>query len=95
MATMDPEFGHQIAAVLEANGVKVLTSVKVESVADRTVVLGDGRRLPADLVLFSVGVRPELTLARKAGLEIGADRRRCWSTITCARPIRISTRRAT
>jgi NADPH-dependent 2,4-dienoyl-CoA reductase/sulfur reductase-like enzyme/rhodanese-related sulfurtransferase len=71
MATMDPEFGHQVAAVLEANGVKVLTGVKVESVADRTVVLGDGRRLPADLVLFSVGVRPELTLARKAGLEIG------------------------
>jgi NADPH-dependent 2,4-dienoyl-CoA reductase/sulfur reductase-like enzyme/rhodanese-related sulfurtransferase len=72
MATMDPEFGHQVAAVLEANGVKVQTGVKVESVADRTVVLGDGRRLPADLVLFSVGVRPELTLARKAGLEIGS-----------------------
>jgi NADPH-dependent 2,4-dienoyl-CoA reductase/sulfur reductase-like enzyme/rhodanese-related sulfurtransferase len=71
MATMDPEFGHQVATVLEANGVKVLTGVKVESVADRTVVLGDGRRLSADLVLFSVGVRPELTLARKAGLEIG------------------------
>jgi len=71
MATMDPEFGHQVASVLEANGVKVLTGVKVESVADSTVVLGDGRRLPADLVLFSVGVRPELTLARKAGLEIG------------------------
>jgi NADPH-dependent 2,4-dienoyl-CoA reductase/sulfur reductase-like enzyme len=71
MATLDPEIGHQVASVLEANGVKILTGVKVESVADRTVVLGDGRRLPADLVLFSVGVRPELTLARKAGLEIG------------------------
>jgi NADPH-dependent 2,4-dienoyl-CoA reductase/sulfur reductase-like enzyme/rhodanese-related sulfurtransferase len=72
MATMDPDVGHQVASVLEANGVKVLTGVKVESVADSTVVLGDGRRLPADLVLFSVGVRPELTLARKAGLEIGS-----------------------
>ena len=71
MSTMDPEFGHQIASALEANGVKVLTSVKVESIVDGMVVLGDGRRLPADLVLFSVGVRPELTLARKAGLEIG------------------------
>ena len=71
MATMDPEFSHQIASVLAENGVKVLTSVKVESIDDRAVVLGDGRRLPADLVLFSVGVRPELALARKAGLEIG------------------------
>jgi NADPH-dependent 2,4-dienoyl-CoA reductase/sulfur reductase-like enzyme/rhodanese-related sulfurtransferase len=71
MATMDPEFGHQVASALEENDVKVLTGAKVESVVDRTVLLGDGRRLPADLVLFSVGVRPELTLARKAGLEIG------------------------
>jgi len=71
MATMDPEFGHQIASVLGENGVKVLTSAKVESIDDRAVVLDDGRRLPADLVLFSVGVRPELALARKAGLEIG------------------------
>jgi len=71
MATLDPEFGHQIASVLDANGVKVLTGVKVEAIADRTVVLGDGGKLPADLVLFSVGVRPELTLARKAGLDIG------------------------
>jgi rhodanese-related sulfurtransferase len=35
------------------------------------VALGDGRRIPAELVLFSVGVRPELTLARQAGLAIG------------------------
>jgi NADPH-dependent 2,4-dienoyl-CoA reductase/sulfur reductase-like enzyme/rhodanese-related sulfurtransferase len=71
MATMDPELGHQIAAVLESHGVKVLTGAKVEAIVDRTVVLGDGRKLPADLVLFSVGVRPELTLARKSGLDIG------------------------
>jgi len=72
MAIMDAEFGAQIASVLEANGVKVLTSAKVESIAGQTVVLGDGRRVAADLVLFSVGVRPELTLARKASLEIGS-----------------------
>jgi NADPH-dependent 2,4-dienoyl-CoA reductase/sulfur reductase-like enzyme len=71
MATMDREFGYQIAEELKANGVTVLTGAKVEAIAERTVVLGDGRRLPAELVLFSVGVRPELTLARKAGLKIG------------------------
>ena len=71
MAMMDPDIGHQIAGVLDANGVKVLTSTKVESIVDRSVVIGDGRHLPADLVLFSIGVRPELGLARQAGLEIG------------------------
>jgi rhodanese-related sulfurtransferase len=39
----------------------------------RKVELADGRRLDGDVVLFSVGVRPELTLAKQAGLEIGAS----------------------
>ena len=35
------------------------------------VQLSDGRILPADLVILSIGVRPETTLARAAGLELG------------------------
>jgi NADPH-dependent 2,4-dienoyl-CoA reductase/sulfur reductase-like enzyme len=31
------------------------------------VELSDGSRIPAAIVLFSVGVRPELELARKCG----------------------------
>jgi 3-phenylpropionate/trans-cinnamate dioxygenase ferredoxin reductase component len=34
------------------------------------VVLADGRRLPADLVVVGVGAQPNLELARKAGLDI-------------------------
>jgi NADPH-dependent 2,4-dienoyl-CoA reductase/sulfur reductase-like enzyme/rhodanese-related sulfurtransferase len=36
------------------------------------VEFADGSRLPADLILLSVGVRAEVELARAAGLEIGA-----------------------
>ncbi|MBV9824682.1 MAG: FAD-dependent oxidoreductase [Alphaproteobacteria bacterium] len=35
------------------------------------VELGDGRRLPADLVLVSIGVVPNVELAGAAGLEVG------------------------
>lgn len=35
------------------------------------VCLADGSRLAADLVILSIGVRPETTLARAAGLRIG------------------------
>ena len=35
-----------------------------------TVVLEGGERLPADMVLISAGVRPELTLAKSLNLEI-------------------------
>jgi rhodanese-related sulfurtransferase len=53
--------------------VEVLTAAAIKSVlpASREVELADGRRLPAALVLLSVGVRPELELARRAGLAIG------------------------
>ncbi|MCD6339267.1 MAG: FAD-dependent oxidoreductase [Verrucomicrobia bacterium] len=35
------------------------------------VVLQSGKRLPADIVILAVGVRPETALAREAGLELG------------------------
>ena len=73
MALMDREFGVAVGRELEASGVQVVTGVGMKAVhpGDRTVELADGRRLPADLVLFSVGVRPELSLAKAAGLELG------------------------
>ncbi|MCC7054343.1 MAG: FAD-dependent oxidoreductase [Gemmatimonadaceae bacterium] len=73
MSVMDPEFGHQVAGACRQHGVTVLTGVGVVAVhaSDTTVELTDGRRIPAGLVLLSVGVRPELTLATQAGLAIG------------------------
>jgi NADPH-dependent 2,4-dienoyl-CoA reductase/sulfur reductase-like enzyme/rhodanese-related sulfurtransferase len=75
MATMDREFGVLIAKELKAAGVDVLTGHGVRAVLcdDKTVELSDGRRLSADVVLFSVGVRPELSLVKRAGLELGAS----------------------
>jgi len=73
MPVMDKEFGAAIAVELGRHGIGVLTGVEVSAVlpAERQLALGDGRRLGADLVLFSVGVRPELTLAKQAGLALG------------------------
>jgi NADPH-dependent 2,4-dienoyl-CoA reductase/sulfur reductase-like enzyme/rhodanese-related sulfurtransferase len=73
MAAMDPEFGALVAQELRAKGVRVVTGAGVAAVhaADRTVELSDGRRIGAEVLLFSVGARPELTLARSAGLAIG------------------------
>jgi NADPH-dependent 2,4-dienoyl-CoA reductase/sulfur reductase-like enzyme/rhodanese-related sulfurtransferase len=73
MAVMDRPFGRMVEGELRRSGVEVVTGTGVKAIhpGERTVELADGRRLPAGLVLFSVGVRPELGLARKAGLELG------------------------
>jgi NADPH-dependent 2,4-dienoyl-CoA reductase/sulfur reductase-like enzyme/rhodanese-related sulfurtransferase len=73
MSVMDPEFGGMIARRLEAHGVRVLTGRGVKAIhgTPAEVELSDGSRIPGDMVLVSVGVRPELTLARGAGLALG------------------------
>ncbi len=52
------------------NGVK---DFEVEGVRVRRVMLQDGTTIDADLVLLSVGVRPDSKLAKDAGLELGAS----------------------
>lgn len=75
MPPADPEFGRLIRRSYEAAGARVLTGRSVKSVnaADKTLLLDDGTRVPAGIVLVSAGVRPNTELARAAGLEIGAS----------------------
>ena len=75
MSTMDPEFGAMIARRLEANGVQVRTGVGVKLIdhCASSVELTDGSKVHAAIVLMATGVRPELTLARAAGLTVGAS----------------------
>ncbi len=74
MGMMDPAMGTLVARELAENGVHVLTGVGVRGIDpdQHTVELSDGRHIPADMVLFSVGVRPELSLVKAAGLTLGA-----------------------
>ena len=71
MILMDAEFGAMIKNGLEERGVQVKTHVGLSEIRSNSVLLSDGSILDADMVLLSIGVRPELTLAKSAGLEIG------------------------
>jgi NADPH-dependent 2,4-dienoyl-CoA reductase/sulfur reductase-like enzyme/rhodanese-related sulfurtransferase len=75
MSTMDPEFGAMIAAKLEAKGVRVINGLGLKAVlsAEAKAELSDGSLVDACVVLLSIGVRPELALAKAAGLAIGAS----------------------
>lgn len=75
MSTMDPEFGAMIAAKLEKKGVRVITGLGLKAIRgnEAKAELSDGSLVDAGLVLLSVGVRPELALAKAAGLDIGSS----------------------
>ncbi len=78
MGPLDPEMSRLLQREMETNGIDFHLSDGVdcfdepqEGAKAATVVLKSGTRLPADLVILGMGVKPEHGLAREAGLEIG------------------------
>jgi NADPH-dependent 2,4-dienoyl-CoA reductase/sulfur reductase-like enzyme/rhodanese-related sulfurtransferase len=80
MAPLDPEMAAWLHQELRANKVALHLGDPVaafeapnakEPARASIVVLKSGRRLPADSVILGLGVKPEIGLAKAAGLEIG------------------------
>jgi NADPH-dependent 2,4-dienoyl-CoA reductase/sulfur reductase-like enzyme/rhodanese-related sulfurtransferase len=75
MPPADPEFGALIAGAFREAGASVYTRKSLARIdfANHSVELSDGTILSADIVLMSAGVRPNLDLAKSAGLDIGVS----------------------
>ena len=62
-----------LKASLEQRGLKFLMEAQTEAILGSERVTGvrfkDGSEIPADLVVMAVGIRPNMTLAREAGLH--------------------------
>lgn len=81
LPAFDADMAAFVQAQLQRQGIEVMTGHRlVGFVTDlrdgerivHAAQLDDGTVLPAGVVVMSIGVRPELRLARQAGLEIGA-----------------------
>lgn len=69
----DIEMAHLVAERMRAHGIDVRLGTTLSAIEPDHVVLDDGAAtLFADLVVLSVGVRPDSQLARDAGLELDA-----------------------
>jgi NADPH-dependent 2,4-dienoyl-CoA reductase/sulfur reductase-like enzyme/rhodanese-related sulfurtransferase len=76
MPPLDPEMAAFVADHLVASGIALRLGAGVEGFEARDggglrVRVDDGERIDTDLVILAIGVRPETTLARQAGLELG------------------------
>lgn len=58
--------------VVHDNGIKLFIGEKAERYADNRLILKSGKAVDAQAVVMAKGVTPEIDLAQKAGLAIGA-----------------------
>lgn len=72
MAPIDPELAALVHDQLRNNGVELHLGAAVTEIGAGDVLLADGARLNADLVVAAIGVRPDSRLAVEAGLKVGA-----------------------
>jgi NADPH-dependent 2,4-dienoyl-CoA reductase/sulfur reductase-like enzyme/rhodanese-related sulfurtransferase len=71
LAPLDPEMAAPVANELRRHGVSLHLGDSVEAITSRDVRLASGEVVPADLVIVAIGVRPDTSVARAAGLSIG------------------------
>jgi NADPH-dependent 2,4-dienoyl-CoA reductase/sulfur reductase-like enzyme/rhodanese-related sulfurtransferase len=69
---LDPELASLVAQEMRSHGVDLRLGASVVSIDSDSVVLSNGQVLPAEIVILAIGVRPEIGLAKAAGLEIGS-----------------------
>lgn len=77
LAQMDADMSARVDAELARHDVALRLGTEVEAIDDDgagrvgAVVLAGGDRVPADLVVLAVGVRPDVALAEQVGARLG------------------------
>lgn len=71
LAPLDPEMASLVAQEMIKNHVELYLGASAQQITESTVVLSNGVVLPAEMVILAIGVRPDIKLAKEAGLTIG------------------------
>ena len=71
LAPLDIEMATFVHVELARNGVDLFLGKSVVAIDEKSVELSDGSRVEAEMVIMAIGVRPDVDLARSAGITIG------------------------
>jgi len=73
ITNFDEEFALAAEEKLKNKGVKILTNKTIKQIQGKETVeyveLDSGEKIPADLIILSIGARPNVDLAKKAGIK--------------------------
>jgi NADPH-dependent 2,4-dienoyl-CoA reductase/sulfur reductase-like enzyme/rhodanese-related sulfurtransferase len=72
LAPLDPEMATLVAKEMRLQKVDLRLGVSVSAINPKSVTLSDGVEIPAELVILAIGVKPDTSLAKNAGLLIGS-----------------------
>lgn len=68
---LDEDMAILVEEHLAAKGVQVITGKSAKEITENELILSDESKLPGDLVIVATGVRPNVELAKEAGIELG------------------------
>ena len=76
MSPMDPEMARYVERHVARNGVRLalnenVTGFRQAAGSSLEVLTASGKAIPGDIVIMGIGVRPEVGLAKTAGITIG------------------------
>jgi NADPH-dependent 2,4-dienoyl-CoA reductase/sulfur reductase-like enzyme/rhodanese-related sulfurtransferase len=71
LAPLDPEMALLVAQEMRKNAVDLRLGVSATRISQNSVTLSDGQVVSAEIVILAIGVRPDSSLAKAAGLSIG------------------------
>lgn len=70
LAPVDYEIASFVQNEMRTNGVELILSDGVKSFSKTKIELNSGRHIEYDIAVLAIGVKPEIILAKKAGLEV-------------------------
>lgn len=72
IASLDEDMAHDIHNHIRSKGAGLYLNTKVTDIGKGFIKTGDGKKIDADMVILSVGVRPQTDFIKGSGIKLGA-----------------------